>query len=63
MRVRGMFAMPAAELRDRFGVSQFAMGAGVGLKLWDTMFMGFDLILVPVEGSAAAGSGANPNGH
>jgi hypothetical protein len=63
MRVRGMFAMPASELRDRFGVSQFAMGAGVGLKLWDTLFMGFDLILVPAGGSASAGSGASPGGN
>jgi hypothetical protein len=63
MRVRGMFAMPASELRDRFGVSQFAMGAGVGLKLWDTLFMGFDLILIPSEGSSGAGSGASPDGR
>jgi hypothetical protein len=63
LRVRGMFAMPATELRDRFGVSQFAMGAGVGLKLWDTLFMGFDLILIPAGGSAGADSGASPDGH
>jgi hypothetical protein len=52
LRVRGMFAMPASELRDHFGVSQWAMGAGIGLKLWDTLFMGFDLILVPANESA-----------
>jgi hypothetical protein len=50
-RIRGTFAMPASELRDRYGVSQWAMGAGVGLKLWDTLFMGFDLILTPVSAS------------
>lgn len=52
LRVRGMFAMPASELRDHFGVSQWAMGAGIGLKLWDTLFMGFDLIMVPANASA-----------
>jgi hypothetical protein len=51
LRVRGMFAMPASELRDHFGVSQWAMGAGIGLKLWDTLFMGFDLILTPAGAS------------
>jgi hypothetical protein len=45
MRVRGMFAMPARELRDKYGISPIALGVGVGLKLWDTLFMGFDLIL------------------
>lgn len=45
MRVRGMFAMGAMELRDVYGVSSYAMGAGVGLKLWDTLFMGFDFIV------------------
>jgi hypothetical protein len=54
MRVRGMFAMPSAELRDRYGVSQWALGAGVGLKLWDTLFMGFDVILTEAEASAGS---------
>lgn len=54
LRVRGMFAMPASELRDYFGVSQWAMGAGIGLKLWDTLFMGFDLIMVPENASAGS---------
>lgn len=56
MRVRGMFAMPARELRDGYGVSPIALGVGVGLKLWDTLFMGFDLILNEQKASAADGS-------
>ena len=44
MRVRGMFAMPASELESRYNVSSTALGMGVGLKLWNTLFMGFDLI-------------------
>ena len=51
LRVRGMFAMPAAELEHTYGVSKVAMGGGVGLSLWDTLFMGFDLIMVPSGGS------------
>ncbi len=54
--VRGIFAMPASELRDEFGVSQWAMGAGIGLKLWDTLFMGFDLILAPADAGASRGT-------
>jgi polyisoprenoid-binding protein YceI len=45
LRVRGMFAMPASELRDRYGASKVALGLGVGMKLWDTLYMGFDLIM------------------
>lgn len=45
LRVRGMFAMPASELQNRYGVSKVALGLGVGLKLWETLYMGFDLIL------------------
>ncbi len=45
MRVRGMFAMPATELRERYNLPKIALGLGLGMKLWDTLFMGFDLIL------------------
>jgi hypothetical protein len=46
LRIRGTFAMPAADMERNYGVSKYAMGAGVGLKLWDTLFMGIDVILV-----------------
>jgi len=45
MRVRGMFAMPATELRERYSLPPIALGLGLGMKLWDTLFMGFDLIM------------------
>ena len=54
MRVRGMFAMPATELRERYNLPRIALGLGLGMKLWDTLFMGFDLILR--EQTAGAGS-------
>jgi hypothetical protein len=53
LRVRGLFAMPAKELQDRYSVSKVALGLGVGLKLWDTLFMGFDLILTQRASSAS----------
>jgi hypothetical protein len=53
LRVRGVFAMPAKELQDRYDVSKVALGLGVGLKLWDTLFMGFDLILTQRSSSAS----------
>jgi hypothetical protein len=45
MRVRGLFAMPARELQERYGISRAVLSMGVGAKLWDTLFMGFDLIM------------------
>ena len=49
LRVRGLFAMPAKEMQERYGVSRAILSMGVGAKLWDTLFMGFDLILVQQE--------------
>lgn len=46
LRVRGLWAMPAKELTGTYGVSKTALSMGVGAKLWDTVFMGFDLIFV-----------------
>jgi hypothetical protein len=45
LRVRGLWAMPARELQDRYKMSRAVLTMGVGSKLWDTLFMGFDLIL------------------
>jgi hypothetical protein len=53
LRVRGTFAMPAKDLEERYDVSSTAMGMGVGMKVWDTLFMGFDFILVPANAASA----------
>jgi hypothetical protein len=53
LRVRGTFAMPAKDLETRYDVSSTAMGLGVGMKVWDTLFMGFDIILVPSSSESA----------
>jgi hypothetical protein len=49
LRVRGLFAMPAKELQERYSISRAVLSMGVGAKLWDTLFMGIDLILVQQE--------------
>jgi hypothetical protein len=46
-RVRGKFAFPARDISDKYGVSNIVLGAGVGLKLWNTIYLGFDLIMKP----------------
>ncbi|HUP90344.1 MAG TPA: YceI family protein [Longimicrobiales bacterium] len=46
LRVRGLWAMPASELTHRFMISKTVLSMGVGAKLWDTVFMGFDFVLV-----------------
>jgi hypothetical protein len=53
LRVRGMFAMPAKELRERYDVSKIALGLGVGMKLWETLFMGFDLVFTEQPAKAS----------
>ena len=58
-RVRGKFAFPAKDITDKYGVSPFVLGAGVGLKLWDTIYLGFDLIMQP-EGGAGADAAKSP---
>ena len=47
LRVRGLWAMAAKELQDRYSISRAVLSMGVGAKLWETLYMGFDLILTP----------------
>ncbi len=49
LRVRGFWAMPVQELQNNYSISRAVLSMGVGAKLWDTLYMGFDLILVPLE--------------
>jgi hypothetical protein len=49
LRVRGFWAMPAKTLQDQYSISKAVLSMGVGAKLWDTLYMGFDLILVQQE--------------
>jgi polyisoprenoid-binding protein YceI len=44
-RVQARFRMPVKELTSEYGFSKFALGLGVGTKIWRNAFMGVDMIL------------------
>jgi len=47
IRVTGKFMIPVSELLEKYHMSRFKLGLGVGGALWRELHMGFDLILVP----------------
>lgn len=47
LRVRAQFSVPARALTDDFGMSTWALAMGVGMKRWNTLHMGVDLVLRP----------------
>lgn len=58
-RVEARFRVPAKELVDAFGISQFALGLGVTTGIWKDFFMGADLVLLrQATGAAPSGGGA-----
>jgi polyisoprenoid-binding protein YceI len=52
LRVLSKLRIPAKSLVPVYGVSQFALGLGVGTKIWQDLFAGVDMILRP-EGAPA----------
>ena len=44
-RIRAQFSFPALALTQEFKMSKTALGMGVGLRRWNTVHMGVDLIL------------------
>jgi hypothetical protein len=58
LRVQGKFAIPASELTEKYGVSTYALGLSVGLRVWRTLNMGLDLLLRP-QGSPTQAGGAS----
>ncbi len=54
MRVLAKFHVPASSLIDEFGMSSYALGLGVGTRIWYDLFMGVDMVLRR-EGSARGG--------
>jgi len=44
-RVRAQFSVPALSLTQEFKMSKVALGMGVGMRRWNTVHMGVDLIL------------------
>jgi polyisoprenoid-binding protein YceI len=45
MRMLAKFHVPAESLIDDYGMSSYALGLGVGTKIWYDLFMGVDLLL------------------
>jgi YceI-like protein len=52
LRVLGKFRIPTDELVPVYNLSRFALGLGVGVRVWHDLFMGVDLLLRP-EGAGA----------
>ena len=46
LRVQGQFQFPAQDLTRVYGFSKLALGMGVTLGRWNTVFMGLDAVLV-----------------
>ena len=44
-RIRAQFSVPALALTQEFKMSKVALGMGVGMRRWNTVHMGVDLIL------------------
>jgi hypothetical protein len=47
LRVMGRFKVPADDLVPVYGLSNFALGLGVGVRIWRDLYMGVDLLLRP----------------
>jgi hypothetical protein len=45
LRVRGKFRIPAMAMVEDYGFSAFALGLGVGMKVWKELYMGVDLLV------------------
>jgi hypothetical protein len=52
LRVVGSFAIPARDLTNVYGMSEFALGMGVKMRVWRTIYAGMDLVLRPVVETA-----------
>jgi hypothetical protein len=52
LRVVGRLRVPAGDLVPEYGLSRFALGLGVGTKIWFDLFMGVDVVLRPEQGGA-----------
>jgi hypothetical protein len=53
MRVLAKIRVKAHDLVPEYGMSKFALGLGVGTRIWQDLFMGVDMVLRP---EAASGS-------
>jgi len=44
-RVLAKFRIPVKDLTREYGFSKFALGLGVGTKIWQDVFMGVDVLM------------------
>lgn len=56
LRVLGKFRIPAQAITHEYGISSIALGLGVGVRIWQDLFMGVDLLL-RMEKAGASGAG------
>ena len=52
MRVLGKLRFPALDLIDVYGISSFALGLGVGVRMWEHVYLGVDLLMRPSDANA-----------
>jgi polyisoprenoid-binding protein YceI len=45
LRVMGRFRIPASAITHEFGMSTVALGLGIGVRIWQDLFMGVDLLM------------------
>lgn len=53
LRVLGKLRFPAIDLIEKYGISSFALGLGVGVRMWEHIYLGVDMLLLPAEASAS----------
>lgn len=53
MRVLGKLRFDAIDLIEKYGISSFALGLGVGVRMWEHVYLGVDLLMRPSEASAS----------
>jgi hypothetical protein len=51
LRVTAKFRIPALDLVPVYGFSRLALGLGVGMKIWEYVFAGVDVVLVREQAS------------
>lgn len=53
LRVLGKLRFAGIDLVDVYGISSFALGLGVGVRMWEHIYLGVDLLMRPSEGAAS----------
>ena len=53
MRVLGKLRFDATDLTSVYGISSFALGLGVGVRVWEHVYLGVDLLMRRGEASAS----------